>query len=404
MRFSSLTSRIGGLGSDAWDLHLEATRRMATGEAPPGGYLLLSVGDPDFDTPRPITEAAIASLNASHTHYTEMRGAAALRSLIASRYAARIGAPVAPGQVTILAGAQSALFGACLTLLGHSDEVIVPDPAYVTYAGTLGACGAKMVPVPTHSEDGFIPRPEAIRAAITPATRAILLNDPNNPTGAVIPEAVWREIARLALAHDLWVMVDEVYRALAYPGQPAPFTLAALPGMAERTVVINSLSKSHAMSGWRLGWSIGPAEFGEHAARLNTVMLYGGPEFIQEAACTALREGGVFAAEMAQIYAKRAQIVTKTLQNDAHLRVIPPKAGMFVMVDVRKCGPSAGDFAQHLFARHGIVVLPGEAFGAQAAGHIRIGLVQPAGVLAAACGKIAALAAELAPQPVAPGR
>jgi len=165
--------------------------------------------------------------------------------------------------------------------------------------------------------------------------------------------------------------------------------------MAERTVVVSSLSKSHAMSGWRLGWTIGPPAFGDHAAKLNIVMLYGGPEFIQDAACTALREGAVFAADMAREYADRAQIVVETLRNAACLRPIAPEAGMFVMVDIRACGVSAGDFAELLFAETGIVVLAGDAFGAEAVGHLRIGLIHSAEILRAACVKIGALADRL---------
>ena len=300
---------------------------------------------------------------------------------------------------SLWAGAQNALFATCCTLFDSGDEVIVFDPVYVTYYDTLGVCGAKPVTVPTRSEDGFLPRPAEIEGAITPATRAILVNDPNNPTGAVIPEAIWHEIARIAIAHDLWVIVDEVYRELNFPGNPAPFTLAALPGMAQRTVVISSLSKSHAMTGWRLGWSIGPADFGAHAAKLNIVMLYGGPEFIQDAACTALREGSAFSADMAREYAARAKVVVETLSAAPGLRPIAPQAGMFVMVDIRACGISASEFAARLFADEGIVVLAGEAFGTQAAGHIRIGLVHGADVLRGACAKIAALAQRLNNQP-----
>ena len=168
--------------------------------------------------------------------------------------------------------------------------------------------------------------------------------------------------------------------------------------MAERTVVISSLSKSHAMSGWRLGWSIGPADYGAHAARLNIVMLYGGPEFIQDAACTALREGSQFAANMAREYSARSAVVVESLSSTPGLRPIAPQAGMFVMVDVRGCGVSASEFSAELFAEAGIVVLAGEAFGTQAEGHIRIGLVHDAEVLRAACIKIGALAERLVKQ------
>jgi arginine:pyruvate transaminase len=395
MRFSSLTQRIRSKGSQAWDLHFEAVRRMAEGEVAPDTYLLLSVGDPDFETPRAITDAAIASLNAGRTHYTDMSGTAELRAILADDYAARIGAPVRPDQVTVVAGAQNALFAACQVLLDPGDDVIVFDPMYVTYRDTLGVCGVRPVAVPTWSEDDFLPRAEQIEAAITPATRAILVNDPNNPTGAVMSEAIWRDIARIAIAHDVWVIVDEVYRALHFPGTCVPFTLAALPGMAERTVVVSSLSKSHAMTGWRLGWTIGPAAYGDHAAKLNIVMLYGGPEFIQDAACVALRDACAAATVMAQAYAARAQIVVQTLQRSTGLRPIVPRAGMFVMVDVRPCGVSAPDFAAMLFEQAGVVVLAGDAFGERAAGHIRIGLVVPPVVLQAACEKICALAERL---------
>ncbi len=402
MRFSSLTGRIRSKASQAWDLHFEAVRQMDAGEVAPDAYLLLSVGDPDFDTPRAITDAAIASLNAGDTHYTGMSGTSELRTILAEDYAARIGAAVLPDQVTVVAGAQNALFATCLALLDPADEVIVFDPMYVTYRDTLGACGARPVVVPTWSEDDFLPRTEQIEAAITPATRAILVNDPNNPTGAVMPESIWRDIARIAIANDLWVIVDEVYRALHFPGMARPFTLAALPGMAERTVVLNSLSKSHAMTGWRLGWTIGPPAFGDHAAKLNIVMLYGGPEFIQRAACVALREGAAASHAMAQAYAMRAQIVIDTLGQAAGLRPIAPQAGMFVMVDVRPCGVSAPDFADMLFKQAGVVVLAGDAFGERAAGHIRIGLVHEPAILRAACATICTLADQLTQRTTCP--
>lgn len=394
-RFADLTARIAGPGADAWDLHYEAVRRIEAGEAPADAYLLLSVGEPDFATPAPVTEAAIAALAAGETRYTEMRGTLALRRRIAARYAARLGHDVDAGQVTVLAGAQSALFGACLVLLDPGDEVIVPDPAYVTYAGTLAAAGARLVSVETRSERGFLPDPAAIAAAIGARTRAILINDPGNPTGATYPEALWREIAAIACAHDLWLVVDEVYQDLAFPRAPAPFAPASLPGMAARTVMVNSLSKSHAMTGWRLGWSVGPADFAEHAARLNIVMLYGAPEFVQTAACTALDLGSGPACAMAAEYAARADAVIVALAPCQVLRTVPPAAGMFVMVDVRATGVSAGDFAQTLFERSGIVVLPGDAFGAAGAGHIRLGLVQPVPVLQRACARIAEVAMAL---------
>jgi arginine:pyruvate transaminase len=396
MRFARLVDRICSPGAAAWDTHFAAVRQMQSGEVAPDAYLLLSVGDPDFDTPPVITDAAIASLRAGHTHYTEMSGTTPLRQLLAADYATRIGQPVTHDQVTVVAGAQNALFATCLTLLDPGDEVIVFDPMYVTYRDTLGACGATLVAVPARPEHGFIPLAADIAAAITPATRAILVNDPNNPTGAVLPQSTWHAIAALAQQHGLWVIVDEVYRALHFPTGPVPFTLAALPGMADRTIVLNSLSKSHAMSGWRLGWTIGPPAFAEHAARLNIVMLYGGPEFIQHAACVALDQASTCAQDMARAYAQRAAIVVETLARSPAIHPIPPQAGMFVLADIRACGIPATDFARHLFETTGIVVLAGDAFGTQAAGHIRIGLVHDEAVLHRACLAIVSCADYLA--------
>ena len=161
-------------------------------------------------------------------------------------------------------------------MLEHGDEVIVIDPTYVTYVGVFGACGARMVKVPARASDGFVVQAQAIANAITPQTRAIVINSPHNPTGSVIPHATWLDIAKLCCQHNLWLISDEVYAELVF--QDLHISPATLPGMAERTVTINSLSKSHAMTGWRLGWTIAPQPLIQHLGNLGLSMLYGCPE------------------------------------------------------------------------------------------------------------------------------
>lgn len=389
MRYARLTERIAGDGASAWGIHYRALERRAAGEE----VLLLSVGDPDFDTPAPIVDAAIASLRAGHTHYSDVRGEPALRQAVAARHRQRSGVPVTADQVTVLAGAQCALYAVAQCVLEPGDEVLVAEPMYVTYEAVFGACGAEVIPVPVRSEDGFCVRPEALAGRVTPRTRAIALNSPHNPSGASLPLASWRAIAELCVAQDLWMISDEVYSELLFDGEHV--SPASLPGMAERTATINSLSKSHAMTGWRVGWVVGPQTLAEHLGRLALCMLYGSPAFVQHAACVALSEELPQLARMREAYRQRRDWVLEELAGCPGARALRPSGGMFVMVDIRATGLSAQEFAERLLEDHGVAVLAGEAFGPSAAGHIRLGLVLDEAPLREACRRIAACSREL---------
>lgn len=388
MRYSDLTKRIAGEGSAAWDLHFEAMQRKANGQ----DITVLSVGDPDFFTPQPIVEAAIASLQAGDTHYAAILGISRLRQAIAKRFSEQSGLKSDEAQVAVLAGGQCALFGVAHCVLNPHDEIIVIDPTYVTYEGVFGACGAKMVKVPAKVENDFVVLAQDIANAITSKTRALLINSPQNPTGSVIPRDTWLAIAKLCCDHDLWLISDEVYSTLVYEGEH--ISPATLPGMAERTATINSLSKSHAMTGWRLGWVVGPKELMPHLENLGLSMLYGCPEFIQKAACVALESDLSETLAMREQYKLRSQSVVKALSDAAGLVVFKPKAGMFVMLDIRPTGLSTHEFARRLLDEYGVSVLVGDAFGKQTEGFVRIGLVEPVEVLIAACEKIKKFAAQ----------
>lgn len=389
MRFSKLTQRIAGDGAAAWDIHYRALAMQAEGR----DILLLSVGDPDFDTPAPIVEAAIDSLRNGHTHYSDVRGKLALRQAIARRHQQRSGQKVDADQVTVLAGAQCALFCVAQCVLEPGDEVIVAEPMYVTYEAVFGACGATVVPVPVKPENGFRVCPADVAARITPRTRALALNSPHNPSGASLPRATWEALAELCIAHDLWLISDEVYSELLYDGEH--ISPGSLPGMAERTATLNSLSKSHAMTGWRVGWVVGSAELAGHLENLALCMLYGSPDFIQDAAVVALEQPLAELEAMRNAYRQRRDLVCERLAGCPGIKALKPDGGMFVMVDIRETGLSAQAFADRLLDREGVSVLAGEAFGPSAAGHIRLGLVLGAEALDDACRRIARCARAL---------
>jgi arginine:pyruvate transaminase len=389
MRFSALTQRIAGDGAAAWDIHYRALALQEQGE----DILLLSVGDPDFDTPVPIVDAAIESLRCGNTHYADVRGKRALRRSIAKRHQQRSGQAVEAEQVVVLAGAQCALFSVAQCVLNPGDEVIVAEPMYVTYEAVFGACGATVIPVPVRSENGFRVQPEDVAARITPRTRALALNSPHNPSGASLPRSTWEALAELCIAHDLWLISDEVYSELLFDGEHV--SPASLPGMAERTATLNSLSKSHAMTGWRVGWVVAPPALAAHLENLALCMLYGLPDFIQDAAVVALEAQLPELEVMREAYRQRRDLVCETFEGCPGLRALKPDGGMFVMVDIRATGLSAHEFSNHLLDEQGVSVLAGEAFGPSAAGHIRLGLVLDTPQLQDACQRIARCAAQL---------
>jgi arginine:pyruvate transaminase len=260
-------------------------------------------------------------------------------------------------------------------LAGAGDEVIVPEPIYATYEAVIGASGARMVTVPLRADRGFHPDLDAIAAAVTPRTRAIWINSPHNPTGAVFTAAEIEAVAALCRRHDLWLLSDEVYEDLAFA---RPHVGAwSLAGMAERTVVVSSLSKSHAIPAFRVGWIVGPPELVRHLGNLLLSMTYGSPSFIQDGALAALRQELPEVAALREDYRARAALLSDLLETAPGCRLVRPEGGMFVLLDVRGTGLSAADFALRLLAAERVAVLPCDSFGPSAEGHLRIALSAP---------------------------
>jgi arginine:pyruvate transaminase len=368
MRFSPRVDRLAGHGADAWSVHIEARRRQQAGE----DMIFLTVGDPDQDAPEIVIAAIV--------------GFPALREAIAARVAQRSGQPCTADNVAVVPGAQGGVFSAVQCLAGPDDEVLVAEPIYATYEAVIGASGARMVTFPLRPETGFHPDLDRLARAITPRSRVVWINSPHNPTGAVFTRAEIEGIAALCREHDLWLLSDEVYEDLAFA---RPHIGAwSLPGMAERTVVVSSLSKSHALPAFRLGWMVGPAELIRHVSNLLLCMTYGSPAFIQDGALAALREDLPEVAALREDYRKRAALMSELLAKAAGCRAIPPEGGMFVLLDVRGTGLGAGDFARRLLDSERVAVLPCDGFGASAAGHLRIALSAPEARLRDAAGRI----------------
>ncbi len=387
MRFSALVERIAGEGADAWVTHYEARRAHERGE----NVILLSVGDPDFDTPQPVRERAIECIRAGDTHYTPASGRLPLREAIAALHSARSGCAVGADQVVVLAGAQNALFASSLCLAGPGDEVIAVEPMYPTYPATIEASGARMVRVPAPAANGFRIDLDALERAITPRTRALFFATPSNPTGVITSEAELAHLGELARRHSLWIVADEVYAGLA-PGGRVPSLAAA---MSDRVITVGSLSKSHAMTGWRAGWIVGPREFAVHVESLVMCMLFGLPGFVQEAALTALGIAPAAEAQVRDYCGSRREFLLAQLQGAKGLHCFTPEAGMFMLIDVRATGLSGFQFMRGLYESEGVSVLDGGAFGTQTGGFVRVCFAAEEDVLREACVRIRRFAASL---------
>ncbi len=383
MHFSSRVGRLGGKGSTAWEIHFRGVEAQRRGEE----VILLSVGDPDFDSAPNINAALKASLDAGDTHYGDIPGDPRLRQAIAKYHTRLTGQEVTYENVVVMAGAQSAMFAAAQVLLGEGDAVVVPSPRYVTYEALIGAAGGSIVDVPLLPERGFHLDPADLeRAASAPNVRGIMLTTPNNPTGAVMTREEIEAVADVARRRDLWVLTDEVYASLAH--ERPHVSPASLPGMAERAITVCSLSKSHAMTGFRIGWAVGPKDFVAHYCRLVLCMIYSCPPFIQAAAIEAIEGDQAPQAKMREAYKARGRLVFDRIGQSPHLTCTRPEGGMFVMIDVRRTGLSAQDFAEGLFREEKVTTLVGDAFGPEAAGHLRLSMTYDLPVMEEACRRI----------------
>ena len=393
MRYAAITDRLAQLGSAKWGVHIRARAMTAAGIK----VLSLSIGEPDVPPPPELLARAQEAMMRGRPGYSNGRGEPGLLAALAARYSRRTGRTIGTNQIVCLPGTQTALYAVLMALVGPGDEVLVGDPMYATYEGVVAATGALTVPVPLRPEHGFRLQAADLSAAITPQTRAILLNTPHNPTGAVLTRDDIGDIGEVARAHDLWILSDEVYEELIFDGGTfaSPLDEADL---AERTVVMASISKSHAAPGFRSGWCVGPGAFTERLLPIAETMLFGNQPFIADMTALAVSRPSAVAQDMARRYAARAELIHRLLDGN-HLRVHRPAAGMFTLVDVRATGLSGDAFARRLLDEEHVAVMPGESFGQTLAGWLRVSLTRPEDEIEEACRRMAAFAARLMETP-----
>lgn len=389
MKLSQRITQLNDGGSDGWDVFYRARRMVSEGHA----VTELTIGEHDVLTDPSILEAMDMSARAGHTGYAMVPGTDLLRDTVAARVQMRTGVPTTRNNVMITPGGQSALFASHVALCDPGDVGLFLDPFYATYPGTIRGAGAVARAVQTSAADAFQPRAAQIDAAADGAV-SLLINTPNNPTGAVYSRQTLEDISEICRKRDLWLISDEVYDTQVWEGEHiSPRTL---PGMAERTLVIGSMSKSHTMTGSRCGWIVGPEEVIAHLINLATHTTYGVPGFIQDAASFALSSGTTLEDEIAAPFRRRRSLAVKLLEAQNKVGLVPAQGAMYLMLDVRATGLNGEGFANALLDAHSIAVMPGESFGKAAAGHVRVAMTVEDDRFASALQTLCEFAAKLA--------
>jgi len=365
--FSRLTKGYSGPRSSAWDVTDRATHMDRDG----ADIIHLGVGDPDFDTPAGIIDSAITSLRNGRTHYSPIPGESELRKAIAESCENQCETNIEAAQVCIFPGAQCALFATMLCLAGPGDEVILLEPFYATYEGVAQAGGASVVTVPLSPDDDFSLDIDRIADAITNRTRVILVNSPGNPSGAVFDKESIVALAQLCLQKNIWLVSDEVYSELVFDTEH--HSPLSIPEAQNNIVVISSVSKTYAMTGWRLGWTIAPPDLVAHLTNLSQCLLFGVSQFTQDAVAYALRNERQQVTTFRESFKHRRDIFCDALGKIEGLTVHRPGGGMFTMVDVSALGYNGEQFANKLLDESSVAVVPGFAFGDSVKNCVRIG-------------------------------
>jgi arginine:pyruvate transaminase len=381
-QFSEITRRLDSDSSDAWRVHEQALSMQQRGE----DVVVLSIGDPDFRTPEPIIDNAVSHMRVGRTHYSPALGEMNLRRAVADYESRTSPHPCSESEISIYPGVTAAIYSVMSCLLNPGDEIIVVDPLYVGYEPMLEALDVKVKKVRALPEFGFEAQLDDLTAAISADTRVVFINTPGNPTGAIIAAQTLKDLSGYCNERDIWLVCDEVYSMFTY--EKPHISLRTATENLDNVVVIDGLSKSHAMSGWRVGWVVAPVELTRHLGNFTAMSFFGSPQFIQDAAAFALNNDEYYVREMRDMYRKRRDLVCDRLAAMPHLNYLRPDSGMFIMVDVSSLFDDDKEFAQKLLDAEAVSVLPGSAFGKGTTGHVRLSLVQPQEVLMKGCDRI----------------
>jgi aspartate aminotransferase len=331
----------------------------------------LQIGEPDFDTPAHVREAAKRALDEGATHYAPFPGIPELRQAIAADVTKRKGLTADPSQVFVTVGGKGVMLYAILGLIDPGDEVIVPDPGYPIYESLTRFVGATPVPIPIRMEHDFRFDVDELAGLITPRTRLLIINSPANPTGGVLNRGDLQRIAELAQEHDLWVMADEIYGRILYDGEEH-VSIASLPGMPERTIILDGFSKTFAMTGWRLGYAVVPESLKQVYGELVINTISCAPTFAQVGAVQALVGPQDDVEAMVVEFKARRDLVVNGLNEIEGIRCATPLGAFYAFPDISGTGLTGAEFAERLLVDHDVCVLAGTAFGGVGTDHIRI--------------------------------
>ena len=354
-----------------------------------GDVINLSIGDPDIPTPRGIIQQVYEDALAGHTKYTDPRGYPELRQAIRDFYREEYGDQVEDQEVFVTASGVVGMYLAMQVLLDPGDEVIIPDPYFTCYADQVQAAGGVPVFLPTREEEGFAIDLERLESLVTPRTKTVLINTPNNPTGACLSRKQLEQLAEFCMGHDLYVVADDIYTNFTY-GEPF-FPIRALPGMGERTITVNSFSKNFIMTGFRVGNIIAPAEVVRALKQMNEYVVYSAPALSQRGALWALRERAKLEPPILQQFRERMEYAAKRINQVGWMTVPVPQGSIYLFPSIRRTGMTSAQVTRRILEEAHVLVLPGDTFGACGEGYLRIACTVENSVMGEAMDRIAGM-------------
>ena len=364
MRFAERMSHLGT------ETAFEVLARARALEAQGRSIIHLEIGEPDFDTPDNVKEAAVKALREGWTHYGPSAGLPELRETVAEYISTTRGVSIDPAQVVVTPGAKPIIFFSALALLDPGDEVIYPNPGFPIYESMIDYVGAKRVPIPLLEKNRFAFDPDQLESLITKKTRLVVINSPQNPTGGILPRETIARLCELAVKHDFMVLSDEIYSRMIYDGTcVTPYTF---PGMPERTIILDGHSKTYAMTGWRLGYGIFPKEMAVKVAKLQTNANSCTCSFTQIAGVEALRGPQDSVDRMVAEFRARRDLIVEGLNQIPGISCHKPSGAFYVFPNITGTGKTSKQMEDHLMNEAGVAVLSGTAFGQYGEGYIRL--------------------------------
>jgi aspartate aminotransferase len=362
-----IADRINRLGTETSFVVLARAREL---EAQGKDIVHLEIGEPDFDTAPNIVEAAKKALDAGYTHYGPAPGLPQFRKTIAEVEGARRGLEFKPEQVVVTPGAKPIMYYAIMGIVNPGDEVIYPNPGFPIYESAIELAGGTAIPLPLIEEKGFSFSIDDLRKLITPKTRMLIINSPQNPTGGILTEQDLKEIAELAVKHNFWVLADEIYGRVVYDGFQN-YTIAAQPGMSDRTIILDGFSKTYAMTGWRLGFGIMPEELAAVVAKLQTNVASCTASFIQVAGIEALTGPQEWVDNVVEQFRKRRDLIVDGMNSIPSFHCHKPLGAFYVFPNIKKTGIDSKTLANRILNEGGVACLSGHTFGKYGEGYLR---------------------------------